>query len=391
MAVQLIMPKMGLSMETGTVGKWLRHEGESVNKGDGIVEIMTDKINNIVEAPASGVLLQVIAKEGEVLPIGAVLGFIGEAGERIDWPGTGASKASEAEQTVGERVKISPVARKLAEEHGIDYTRLNGSGPAGRITKEDVEKVIGEGGASAAAPEATPIAAIPAGQPAPVVVPYSGLRRVIGDNMARSWAVAPKVDYHVSVDAAALLALRKSINDNCEDKVTVTDMLVKIAARALKKRPDINVSLDGDSIRKYSEPNIGVAVALDNGLVVPVVRDADAKPLSQISREIKELVTRAKAGQLSAEEMRGGTFTITNIGGYNSVDWFTPIINQPEAAILGVGRTVEAPAVVEGQVVIRPMLGLSLSFDHRLIDGAPAAEFLGVLIKLIEKPLAVFV
>jgi len=223
-------------------------------------------------------------------------------------------------------------------------------------------------------------------QPQFPLTPYSGMRKVIGDNLAHSWAFAPKVDYHVSVDVTALLTLLKSINQGSEDKITITDMLVKIAARALKLRPNINIALDGDQIRHYREPHIGVAVALDNGLMVPVIKDADAKTLSIVSQERKVLARRAREGQLGMEEMQGGTFTVTNVGAYNSVDWFTPIINQPESAILGIGRTVETPVVIDGQITIRPMMGISLSFDHRLIDGAPAAEFLAFFLKLIANP-----
>ena len=406
MAIEIKMPKLGLSMVTGKVGKWLSQEGNPIKKGDALLEIMTDKITNVMEAPGDGVLLKIVAAEGSDLPIGAVLGVIGAVDEKIPMfentiPITGES-ASLAETPAAiisrddpdaistEKVKVSPLARKLAIEHGIDLTSLMGTGPSGRIIKEDIEKAITEAQVLSIKPEKKPVGSSPT-QSLFTLTPYSGMRKVIGDNLAHSWSVAPKVDYHVSVDVSALLALRKSINEDLEEKISITDMLVKIAARALKMRPNINIALAGDSIRHYQEPNIGVAVALENGLVVPVVKDADTKTLSTVSREIKLLASRAKAGQLGMEEMQGGTFTITNVGVYNSVDWFTPIINQPEAAILGIGRTIETPVVIEGQIAIRPMMGISLSFDHRVIDGTPAAEFLGVLIKLIEKPYPAFI
>lgn len=402
MAIEIKMPKLGLSMVTGKTGKWLIQEGEAVKKGDALLEIMTDKITNVIESPADGVLLRIIAAEGLELPLGAVLGVIGDKGENISDPDNmledsvetiGKTEAppavisarEEAATIIGNKMKVSPLARKMALEHGLDLSGIAGTGPSGRITKEDIDKVIAEAQALSVKPVESAVKVTPACSQF-TLSPYSGMRKIIGNNLSHSWSVAPKVDYHVSVDVADLLALRSSINKELEDKITITDMLVKIAARALKMRPNINIALDGDQIRQYREPHIGVAVALDNGLVVPVIKNADNKTLSSISSEIKQLARRAKNGQLSAEEMQGGTFTVTNVGAYNSVDWFSPIINQPESAILGIGRTTERPVVVGGQVTIRPMMGISLSFDHRVIDGAPAAEFLGVLLNLIEKP-----
>ncbi|MHC1761104.1 MAG: dihydrolipoamide acetyltransferase family protein [Negativicutes bacterium] len=406
MAIEIKMPKLGLSMVTGKIGKWLSQEGNHVKKGEALLEIMTDKITNVMEAPADGVLLKIVAVEGTDLPIGAVLGIIGAAGESVSAFDSNVTNPVESVSHVrttppvnldaaattipGEKLKVSPLARKLAIDHGIDLSSLIGTGPSGRIIKEDIDKAIAETQAVFATPAKKPGEVSP-GQPLFTLTSYSGMRKVIGDNLAHSWSVAPKVDYHVSVDVAALLTLRKSINKNREDKITLTDMLVKIAARALKMRPNINIALDSDQIRRYREPHIGVAVALDSGLVVPVVKNADTKTLSAVSQEIKQFARQAREGQLVMEAMQGGTFTITNVGSYNSVDWFTPIINQPESAILGIGRTVEMPVVIDNQIAIRPMMGISFSFDHRLIDGAPAAEFLGVLLELIENPCLAFI
>lgn len=383
MAAPITMPKLGLSMKTGTVAKWLKNEGDSVKKGEAVVEIMTEKITNAVESPADGVLLKIVAPKGAKLPIGALLGVVGAVGEDISAllaaaPSGGAAAAPAA---AGGRVKISPAARKLAEENGIDYTRLTGTGPEGRITREDVEKAIAEG--------------VPGAEERPTleVIPYEGMRRAIGENMANSWNIAPKVTHHTSVDLSKLLALRRDINEGVKerDKVSITDLLVKAVARALEMRPRINVTLDGDQIKVLKDINIGVAVALEDGLIVPVVHNANQKSLYEVSKEVKDLAKRARRGKLEPDEVTGGSFTITNVGAYGSVDWFTPIINQPESAILGVGRTVEKPVVVAGQVAIRPMMGLSLAFDHRVIDGAPAAEFLKVLIDLIENPHKIFI
>ncbi|MGI6488658.1 MAG: dihydrolipoamide acetyltransferase family protein [Syntrophothermaceae bacterium] len=225
------------------------------------------------------------------------------------------------------------------------------------------------------------------------VIPYEGMRKAIGDNMAQSWAVAPKVTHHISVDMTEILALRQKVNEGAKkrDRVSITDFLVKAVARALELRPNINVTLDGDQVKVLKDINIGVAVALDDGLIVPVVRNANEKCLADINKEVKDLAKRTRKNQLNPDEMTGGTFTVTNLGAYGSVDWFTPIINQPESAILGVGRTVQKPVVVDGEIVIRPMMGLSLAFDHRIIDGAPAAEFLAVLVELIENPHKIFI
>jgi len=388
MATVISMPKMGLSMKTGTVGKWLKNEGDAVKKGEAVVEVMTEKITNKVEAPADGILLKIVAPKGTKLPVGALMGVIGEPGEDISAilaaPPSAAAEGSAtpgSQTAAGQKVKISPAARKLAEENGIDYTRITGTGPEGRITKEDVEKTIAEGVSAAD------------DRPTLEVIPYEGMRRAIGDNMAHSWSIAPKVTHHVSVDISNLLALRKTLNNGVKDKdkISITDLLVKAVARALEMKPNINVTLDGDAIKVLQDINIGVAVALDDGLIVPVVRNANKKSLAEVSKEVRDLAKRARKNKLNPDEMGGGTFTITNVGAYGSVDWFTPIINQPESAILGVGRTVDKPVVVDGQIVVRPMMGLSLSFDHRVIDGAPAAEFLAVLLGLIEQPYKILI
>jgi pyruvate dehydrogenase E2 component (dihydrolipoamide acetyltransferase) len=405
MAVEITMPKMGLSMVTGTIVKWLKQEGDAVSKGDIVLEVMTDKLTNTIEAPAEGVLLKIVAQEEEELPIGALLGIIGIQGEAVQGSAKAETVAAPSPETVltetksagsavsevsGNRVKASPLARKLAKEKNVDFTQIVGTGPSGRIVRDDVMQFIAEGGKAKQVELEQKMAALEAditlAQDSFTLTPYAGMRKAVGDNMSHSWSVAPKVNYHVSTDLSALLALRKTINEEAEVKITITDMLVKIVAVALKMSPHINIALVDKNIRNYKEVHVGVAVAISQGLVVPVVKNTDIKTISQISREIKDLSLRARDNKLSMNEMRGGTFTVTNIGAYQSVDWFTPIINQPEAAILGVGRTVDTPVVENGEIVIRPMMGLSLSFDHRVIDGAPAAEFLGLLLKLIKKP-----
>ncbi len=384
MASEITMPKMGLTMKTGKVVKWLKNEGDAVKKGDAILEVMTEKITNKVEAPANGVLLKIFAAKGAELPVGGLLGVIGEAGEDISGIMAGVPNVGAGAGVKGKAkgdVKISPAARKLAEEKGIDYTLINGTGPDGRITKEDVNKAIEEG----VGPSDD--------RPALEVIPYEGMRRAIGENMWNSWNTLARVTHHVSVDMSGILAMRKMVNEGAKDrdKVSVTAFLTKAVARAIELKPIVNCILDGEEIKILKDINIGMAVALDDGLIVPVIRNANEKKLVDINNEITDVAKRARKNKLNPDEMGGATFTISNLGAYNSVDAFTPIINPPESAILGVCRTVEKPVVVNGEIVIRPLMGLSLSFDHRIIDGAPAAEFLAVLIDLIENPQKIFI
>jgi pyruvate dehydrogenase E2 component (dihydrolipoamide acetyltransferase) len=385
MATPIAMPKLGLSMKTGTLGKWLKSEGESIKKGEALVEVTTDKITNKVEAPADGILLKIIAAKGVKLPVGGLMGVIGEAGEDISailaaGPVTSADAAPKT-AAPGGKVKISPAARKLAEDNNIDYTRITGTGPEGRITREDVQKAIESGVGSAD------------DRPTLKVAPYEGMRKAIGENMLASWTSNAKVTQHVSVDMSGILALRKTINEGAKekDKISVTALLTKAVARAIEINPIVNLTLDGEEVKTLKDINIGMAVAVPDGLIVPVIKNANEKKLAQVNAEINDLAKRGRKNKIDPDEMSGATFTITNLGGYGSVDWFTPIINPPESAILGIGRTIDKPVVVKGEVVIRPMMGLSLSFDHRIIDGAPAAEWLAVLIKLIENPQKIFI
>lgn len=389
MSVELKMPKMGLTMTTGTVTRWLKKEGDSVSKGDAVIEITTEKITNTVEAPEDGVLIKIFAPEGSEHPIGAVLGIIGGAGENE----AKAEMAVKSPEVSFERKKVTPAAAKLAKELRIDCNLLEGTGPGGRVTREDVERAASQPSAEKVVEDVniktekqecvTVSEALPY-----MIMPYSGMRKAIGDNMSKSWAVAPKVTHHVYVDVTRLMELRKMINEDADEegKVSITDLIVKIAAKAIEMRPNVNVSLDGSNIKVFKDINIGIAVAIDSGLVVPVIKNADKKSLFVISKEVKDLARKARENSLSMSDMEGGTFTITNVGAYGSVDFFTPIINQPQSAILGLGRIAKGPAVVGDEIVPRHLMGLSFAFDHRVVDGAPAAEFLSVLIKLIEKP-----
>jgi pyruvate dehydrogenase E2 component (dihydrolipoamide acetyltransferase) len=400
MATTITMPKLGLSMKTGTISKWMKNEGDTVKKGEYLFEVTTEKITNKIESKADGVLLKIVAPKGSVLPVGALVCVIGEAGEDIASIIAEAAKSSTASKPavskgvlgttrpsltaeVLEKIKISPAARKMAEENGVDYTQIMGTGPEGRITKEDVEKAITDGVGVEETDD----------RPTLKVIPYEGMRQAIGENMAKSWTSNARVTHHVKVDMTEILSLRKKMNEGVrdKDKISVTAILTKAVARALEINPCVNASFTGSEVKIWQDINIGMAVALSDGLIVPVVRAANKKRLTEVNREIADLAKRARKNKLSVDEMSGATFTITNLGGYGSVDFFTPIINPPEVAILGIGRTIEQPAVVNGQVVARPLMGISLVFDHRVVDGAPAAEWLAVLIGLIDNPTTIFI
>jgi pyruvate dehydrogenase E2 component (dihydrolipoamide acetyltransferase) len=276
-------------------------------------------------------------------------------------------------------VKVSPVAKKLAQEHGIDVNTLTGTGPEGRIVREDVERVIAAGTGPAPAPQAV----------TPETIPLSGIRKVIFDRMGQSWREAARVTLFVDVDMTEMVRLRGAKGPEWERrfgvKVSYSDLIHLAVARALKEEPRINCRLEGQAVRIRREVNLSFAVDLGEGLVAAVIKDADRKSLGELSKVARDLAERARAGKLSPGDMADGTFTVTNLGGFG-VEAFTPIINQPQAGILGVGKILEKPVVLGGGIHIRSMVTLSLVFDHRLIDGAPAAKFLAKVKELLENP-----
>lgn len=394
MAVTVVMPKLGLSMKEGTVVAWKANEGDSVKQGTVIAEIMTEKITSKLEAPADGVLLRIVAGAKSKVPVGSVLGVIGEAGENIEeilasaasvvgeaLGGAAGRKgtASVRGQATGP-VRASPAAKKAADETGIDISKVVGTGPEGRITRDDVLSFVEELEASG-------------GKELLQEIAYDGMRRAIGEHMAMSATIVPRVTLHGTADVQEARVFLAAANKDVRKKDTIsfTALLVKAVAAAIEKRPKINATLDGDVIKVWKNINVSVAVAVPDGLVVPVIRDANTKTLTQLSREVRDFAERARKNRLTPDEMSGGTFTITNLGGYGSVDWFTPIINQPESAILGVGRMYDAVVAKDGMPVVRRTLGLSLTIDHRVIDGAPGAEFLGVLINMLGNPVRLLV
>jgi pyruvate dehydrogenase E2 component (dihydrolipoamide acetyltransferase) len=391
MATTVIMPKLGLTMTEGTIEKWLKQEGDRVEKGELLVEIITEKINFQYEAPASGILRKIFHHEGEVVPVATPIAIIAEESEVIPeaeaikpevLPGVIKPIAIQKEmEKPPERIFVSPIAKKIAHEKGIDLSSLKGSGPMGRIVKIDVlraaERVVGK--------ETAPIAPSPYGK----TIPLKGIRRIIAKRMTESFQNIPHIYLSLEVDMTACLALRERLMEEIEKRVkvrlTLTDILVKVAASALKDHPIINSRIEGDQICLLEEINIGVAIALQDGLIVPVIRNADRKSLVEIATTLRDLTQKAREEKLCLEDVGGGTFTLSNMG-MLGIDKFNAIINPPECSILGVGRTVEKPVVQEGEIKIKPMAWLSLSSDHRIVDGATAALFLNHIKKLLENP-----
>ncbi|HIE29309.1 TPA: 2-oxo acid dehydrogenase subunit E2 [Candidatus Poribacteria bacterium] len=466
MPTEIIMPQLDQTMTEGKVGKWLVKEGESVSKGTPIVEIETDKVVNELEAPADGVLAQIIASEGSKVPVKGVLAIIASQDEAIQQVGVKTAPTTkvrpEVVQPVAERIKASPAAKNLAQQHGIDLNQLRGSGPGGRIVIEDVQRYIDSSKRDFSTPTSERIKVSPLAKrlaiehgidlttitgtgpgdriirddvlkdveakippapfekevtkppqappaeveiPAERVVPLTGVRQIIAERMAQSAHTAAIVTLNTEVDATSLVEMRQRLNEKAEltgVSVSYTDLLVKIIALALRKHPMLNSTLSEDGIHLLKDINIGVAIALDENsplckghppledgaggiLIVPVVRHADKKTLSEISKEIEDMVQKARNKSLTPEAVQGGTFTLTNLGMFG-VDTFTPIINPPQCAILGVGRIIKKPVVLDDEIVLRTMMGLSLSFDHRIVDGAPAAQFLQTISQLIAEP-----
>ena len=370
------MPRLSLTMKEGTVVQWFKKEGDLVKKGEPLVEVLSEKATYEVEAPASGVLRKILAEEGMDVSVAGTLGIITAPDEELPEievaatpPAVEAEKAvAVPERKVKERIErriiASPAAKRLAREHGIDLTQIRGSGPDGRIIEEDVRSLIEEMKIMPRVRE---------------VIPLTGIRKTAAERVSLSARTAPQSTITMEVNMSNAAELRGRVG------VSYTDMLLKAVAKALTEHPIINSTLEKEQIKIFADINIGVAVATEMGLIVPVIRNANEKSLTEISSTLKELVEKAKQSKLAKEELTGGTFTITNLGMYG-VDVFTPIINPPETAILGVGRVAEKPMVVEGQMAVVPVMQLSLTFDHRVVDGAPAAEFLQKVKQNLESP-----
>jgi pyruvate dehydrogenase E2 component (dihydrolipoamide acetyltransferase) len=435
------MPKMGDTMEEGKILRWIKHEGDAVDKGESLAEVETDKVNIEIESFASGVLRKILVPEGASAPIGAGIALIGAPGEPLPdmLAGNGSAKATAAspeeikkgasttgasaqkpagilrEDTVGYsqgtsqqtsvqspsstesqgRIFISPIARRIAEEHQLDYSRVDGTGPNGRIIKLDIEAALAQKQEVPAA--STPVQlAVQEAEPASLEageateIPLTAMRRTIAKRLSQSMQTAPHFYVTSVIDTGKLADLRRQINEYAQNepdpvKVSFNDLIIKAVALALVRMPQVNISFAEDRLILKKQVHIGMAVALEQGLIVPVIRDADQRRISAIARESQRLAELARTGKLRPEDFSGGTFTVSNLGMFD-VDSFTAVINPPESAILAVGSITPTPVVVDGQVVVRDRMKVTLSSDHRAIDGATAARFLQEVRQLLEEP-----
>ncbi len=414
------MPKMGDTMEEGKILRWLKKEGDTVKRGEFLAEVETDKVNIEIEAFANGVLRKILVPEGQSAAIGAGIALIGTPDEPLPESAGGTGKAKTVTpQSVGKtetptnqsvevsfqpqpakngqgRIFISPLARRFAEENQLDYRQLRGTGPNGRIIKLDVEAALKQQPVAAAAPVAAPSA--PSLEPAPaavdtgevVEIPLTAMRRTIARRLSQSMQTAPHFYVTSVIDIGKLAALRQQINeyaatDPAPVKVSFNDLIIRAVARTLVRIPQVNVSFAEDRILQKKSVHIGVAVALDEGLIVPVLRNADKLSILDIARETQRLAEAARTGKLRPEDFSGGTFTVSNLGMFD-VESFTAVINPPESAILAVGSITPTPTVVDGQVVVRDRMKVTLSSDHRAIDGVTAARFLQEVKRLLEEP-----
>ena len=438
------MPKMGDTMEEGKILRWIKQEGDPVIKGESLAEVETDKVNIEIESFASGVLRKILVPEGTSAPIGAGIALIGAPDEPLPdmLDGNGSAKASAAspeeikkgvptsegsgqtlrfaqgdnrgkqtdlsqgtsQQTSVQspsstasqgRIFISPIARRIAEEHQLDYSRVDGTGPNGRIIKLDIEAALAQ-------KQEVPVASIPvqlsvqAAEPASLEageateIPLTAMRRTIAKRLSQSMQTAPHFYVTSVIDTGKLADLRQQINEYAQKepdpvKVSFNDLIVKAVALALVRMPQVNVSFAEDRLILKKQVHIGMAVALEQGLIVPVIRDADQRRISAIARESQRLAELARTGKPRPEDFSGGTFTVSNLGMFD-VDSFTAVINPPESAILAVGSIIPTPVVVDGQVVVRDRMKVTLSSDHRAIDGVTAARFLQEVRRLLEEP-----
>jgi pyruvate dehydrogenase E2 component (dihydrolipoamide acetyltransferase) len=441
-AKELFMPKLSSTMEEGTLLQWFKEEGDSVEIGEPIFEIMTDKINIEVESYDAGILLKKYYQIDDQVPVNQIIGYIGDEGESVPDSSPGISGSEEEVQGQastataipvkvnpgqdGEKPRATPAARKLARVNELELSSIHGSGPNGRVHKKDIVAVIER---VEITPKASPLArkialvdkvdlaavkgsgingkiikndvisTAPRTEAAQASVQsqrtkMSGMRKVIADRMSQSAYTAPHVTVTTDVDMTKVKELRSSllpiVEHQTELRLSYTEVLIKASATALSRHPEVNVSIEGDEIVQHGHVHIGLAVAVQGGLMVPVIKDVLFKGLAELTKDAKEIGKRARENKLLPEQLKGSTFTISNLGMY-AIDVFTPIINQPESAILGVGRIQDKPVAINGALEIRPMMTLSLSFDHRAVDGAPAAAFLTELKQILENPFELLV
>ena len=429
MIKNLFIPKLGMTMEKGRIAQWKANDGDQVQAEQVVLVLETEKVAHEIAAPISGILA-ILAQAGDEFPCGTVVGVLAETAQEYETVKKnlaaftvsaedgvsseeaetkenkelcGAASMQEASGKI-QRVKASPLARKLAQIHELDISVLTGSGPEGRIVKQDIEQAVEAREQQKASKEPAPVSnvisvAIPtevcAGKSVRAVIPLTGMRKRIAEHLHQSTSTTARVSAMLELDMTELVKLRSHYVSKATIlgfKITYTDLFIYMAAKALKAVPIINASIIGDEIKLWEDINIGFAVSLmksadESGLLVPVIRNADRMTLGQISRARKDLTDKARAGTISLDELTGGTFTITNTGAFTSL-WHiqTPIINQPEAAILGTSTIVDRSLVINGEIVIRPVMPMSFAFDHRVMDGAPPAQFIGLLQQMIEDP-----
>jgi pyruvate dehydrogenase E2 component (dihydrolipoamide acetyltransferase) len=417
MAIEVVMPRLGWNMEAGTVVEWLKHDGDRVSAGEYLFLVESDKATTEVESLDSGILRipENALRIGEELPVGTVLGYLVQEGEGIPSNGGNGSvtsgtaapapstpvASSAAPSQRGGMPAASPRAIRIAGELGVDWTKLTGSGGGGRIVERDVRAAAeqappGGTGLQPAETQVTnlpPLATKPVSAVAEAATPISTMRRIIGERMAQSVHTAAPVTLTTEADATPLVRLRDDLAGALMTTDTAmpsyNDLFARLVAIALREFPDLNASLVDGGIVRHDAVHLGMAVDTEKGLLVPVIRDAHAKSVQAIAVESARLIGQARAGKASLDDLKGGTFTITNLGMYE-IDAFTPIINLPECAILGIGRIVARPVVVDEEtetVAVRKMVALSLTFDHRVVDGAPAARFLKRVKQFVEQPL----
>ena len=411
MPIEIIMPQLSPTMEAGTLARWLVKEGDDVASGDILAEIETDKATMEVEAVDEGRVGRILVAEGtDNVPVNRAIALLLEDGEDASAlegigdetpapaagspaaePSPGAKRAAPEDGADDSRVRASPLARSMARQTGLELVTLTGSGPRGRIVKRDIEAALASGAAPATAHAPHPVAATP--EPRPPVAGFeevrvSNMRRVIAERLQEAKRTIPHFYLTVDCELDRLLAMRKDLNDRGEDyKLSVNDFVIRALALALGKAPDANAQWAGDTIRRFATVDISVAVAVEGGLVTPIVRHADAKGLATISREMKDLAARAREGKLAPEEYRGGGFSLSNLGMYG-VRQFDAVINPPQAGILAVGAGEQRPVVKDGALHVATVMSCTLSCDHRVIDGAIGARLLTAFKGYIEDPLA---
>lgn len=406
MATEIRMPQFGVSMETGTVAQWLKAEGDTVKAGDALASIETEKLTNDVVSEVDGVLLKIVAQEGEDIPVQGLMAYIGQPGEVLPDAGGMAAPAAAADtapaaaehvpapagQMSGGRVKASPLARKIAAKLGVDLSQVTPGGTSGRIRADDVRAYAAQAPAAPAAPAAAapaPAAAAAEQMDGDTVEKLSGMRKVVAQRMQQSHTEIPPVTQVTKVDVTALMQFRRELLEKTGKKYSVNDLILKATAKCLAAHPEMLVSFDGSQIIHRAHVNLGMAVALDTGLIVPVIRDADKLSLDALAACAKDLAARAKDGGLTPDDYKGSTFTVSNLGMFG-IEMFTPIVNQPDAAILGV-TAVEDELVMEadGTISKHQVMRLCCTFDHRAMDGAVEARFGMALRDLLQSPVEI--